>query len=109
LCYQSQISKFLRKNRRNPNLKQDSESSSKPWSANLHYQTRLCLRLWNYAYEPVTVSSHRWMKNCHLLARPSAKNRKVTKGKWAGIGRVGAYPASQIKYGLIRLTRIEAC
>src|SRR4028118_584291 len=28
LCYQSQISKFLRKNRRNPNLKQDSESSS---------------------------------------------------------------------------------
>jgi len=28
LCYQSQISKFLKKNRRNPNLKQDSESSS---------------------------------------------------------------------------------
>jgi hypothetical protein len=30
LCYQSQISKFLRKNRRNQNLKQDSESSSQP-------------------------------------------------------------------------------
>jgi hypothetical protein len=29
LCYQSQISKFLRKNRRNQNLKQDSESSFK--------------------------------------------------------------------------------
>jgi hypothetical protein len=27
LCYQSQVSKFLRKNRRNPNLKQDSESA----------------------------------------------------------------------------------
>src|SRR4028118_2152835 len=29
LCYQSQTSKFLRKNRRNPNLKQNSESSFK--------------------------------------------------------------------------------
>jgi hypothetical protein len=29
LCYQSQISKSLRKNRRNPNLKQDNKSSFK--------------------------------------------------------------------------------
>ena len=38
LCYQSQISKFLRENRRNPNLKQDSESS---------FKSRV--RRWNYA------------------------------------------------------------
>jgi hypothetical protein len=30
LCYQSQVFKFLRKNRRNPSLKQDSERSLKP-------------------------------------------------------------------------------
>ena len=34
LCYQSQISKSLRENRRNPNLKQDSESSYKSWAGN---------------------------------------------------------------------------
>jgi hypothetical protein len=45
LCYQSQISKFLRENRRNPNLKQDSESS---------FKSRV--RIWNYSDKVATVT-----------------------------------------------------
>jgi hypothetical protein len=53
LCYQSQISKFLRENRRNPNLKQDSESSFKS-------RVRICLFLVNlYIVRFAIVSSSR--------------------------------------------------
>src|SRR4028119_80084 len=46
LCYQSQISKSLRKNRRNPNLKQDNKSS---------FKSRV--RIWFYSDLALPVSS----------------------------------------------------